>query len=151
MRRGWRWTPSTRAVSSGSSASAVPMPTATASHSARQWWASRREASPEIHLLSPVRVATLPSSVIADLKSTYGRPVRACLRNGWLSSRALAASSPPATTTSTPSSRRIPRPRPAAFSVGSSEPTTTRAMPASRIASVHGGVCPWWQHGSSET
>ena len=70
MRRGWRWTPSTRAVSSGSSASAVPMPTATASHSARQWWAILRDASPEIHLLSPVRVATLPSSVIADLKST---------------------------------------------------------------------------------
>ena len=46
------------------------MPTATASHSARQWWASRREASPEIHFESPVRVATLPSSVIADLKST---------------------------------------------------------------------------------
>ena len=127
------------------------MPTATASHSARQWWAILLDASPEIHLLSPVRVATLPSSVMADLKSTYGRPVRACLRKGWFSSRALAASSPPATTTSTPSSRRIPRPRPAAFSVGSSEPTTTRAMPASRIASVHGGVCPWWQHGSSET
>ena len=34
------------------------------------------------------RVATLPSSVIADLKSTHGRPVRACLRNAWLSSRA---------------------------------------------------------------
>ena len=24
-------------------------------------------------------------------------------------------------------------------------------MPASRIASVHGGVRPWWQQGSSET
>ena len=62
--------PRSRAVSSGSSASAVPIPTATASHSARQWWASRRESSPEIHFESPVRVATLPSSVIADLKST---------------------------------------------------------------------------------
>ena len=41
MRRGWRCTPSTRAVSCGSSASAVPMPTATASHSARQRWAIR--------------------------------------------------------------------------------------------------------------
>ena len=73
------------------------MPTATASHSARQWCASRRESSPEIHFESPVRVATLPSSVIADLNSTHGRPVRACLRNGWLSSRARAASSPSAT------------------------------------------------------
>ena len=47
-----------------------------------------REASPEIHFESPVRVATLPSSVIADLKSTQGRPVRACLRKAWLSRRA---------------------------------------------------------------
>ena len=26
-----------------------------------------------------------------------------------------------------------------------------RAIPAARIASVHGGVLPLWQHGSSET
>ena len=74
---------------------------------------ARRDSSPEIHFESPVCVATLPSSVIADLKSTCGRPVRACLRKGWLSRRARAASSPSATTTSMPSSRRIPRPRPA--------------------------------------
>src|SRR4051794_4947389 len=150
-RRGWRCTPSTRAVSSGSSASAVPMPTTTASTDARQRCARSRLSSPEIHFESPVGVATLPSSVIADLKSTHGRPVRACLRNAWLPSRARAASSPAATQTSTPSSRRIPRPRPLAFSDGSSEATTTRAMPAATIASVHGGVLPWWQHGSSET
>jgi hypothetical protein len=102
-------------------------------------------------LESPVRVATLPSSVIADLNRTHGRPVRACLRNGWLSSRARDRSSPSATATSIPSSRRIPRPRPEAFSVGSSEATTTRAIPASISASVQGGVWPWWQHGSSET
>ena len=118
---------------------------------ARQWCDSSRDASPEIHFESPVRVATLPSSVIADLKRTCGRPVRACLRNAWLSSRARTAGSPSATTTSMPSSRRIPSPRPDALSVGSSEATTTRAIPASTIASVHGGVCPWWQHGSSET
>ena len=140
-----------RAVSCGSSASAVPMPTTTASRSARQWWARKRESSPEIHLESPVWVATLPSSDIADLKTTCGRPVRACLRKAWLRQRARAASSPSATTTSIPSSRRIPRPRPEAFSVGSSEATTTRASPASRIASVQGGVWPWWQQGSSET
>ena len=65
-------------------------------------------SSPEIHFESPPRVATLPSSVIADLNSTHGRPVRACLRNDWLSSRARTASSPSATTTSIPSSRRMP-------------------------------------------
>ena len=53
-RRGWRATPSMRAVSCGSSASAVPIPTATASHSARQRCASRRLSSPEIHFESPV-------------------------------------------------------------------------------------------------
>ena len=82
IRRGWRVTPSIRAVSCGSSVSAVPIPTTTASTSARQWCESRRESSPEIHLESPVRVATLPSSVIADLNRIHGRPVRACLRNG---------------------------------------------------------------------
>ena len=127
------------------------MPTTTASTSARHWCAWRRLESPEIHFESPVRVATLPSSVIADLKSTHGRPVRACLRKAWLASRARAASSPPATSTRTPSSRRMPRPRPEAFSVGSSEATTTRPIPACRIASVHGGVLPSWQHGSSDT
>ena len=50
-----------------------------------------------------------------------------------------------------PSSRRIPRPRPAAFGVGSSDATTTREIPAAAIASVQGGVRPWWQQGSSDT
>ena len=45
-----------------------------------------------------------------------------------------------------------PRARgPAAFSVGSSEAITTRAIPASRIASVQGGWRPWWAQGSSVT
>ena len=38
----------------------------------------------------------MPSSVIADLNSTHGRPVRARLRKGWLSNRARSASSPSA-------------------------------------------------------
>jgi hypothetical protein len=90
-----------------------------------------------------VRVATLPSSVIADLKITSGRPVRACLRKGWF--RILAASPicPSTKSTLTPSSRRIPGPRPAALGVGSSEAITTREIPAETIASVHGGVRPW--------
>ena len=45
----------------------------------------------------------------------------------------------------------MPGPRPAAFSVGSSEAMTTREMPAATIASVHGGVRPVCAHGSSET
>ena len=139
-----------RAVRRGSSISAVPIPTATASDSARQRCARARLASPEIHCESPVRVATLPSSVIADLKTTSGRPVRACFRNGWFSMRAASAMWPSTKSTRTPSSRRIPGPRPAALGVGSSEAITTRVMPAETIASVQGGVRPWWQHGSSE-
>ena len=44
-----------------------------------------------------------------------------------------------------------PQAAPEAFSVGSSEATTTRLIPARRIASVHGGVLPSWQQGSSDT
>src|SRR4051812_19132463 len=150
-RRGWWCTASMRAVSWGSSASAVPIPTATASSDARQRWATARLPSLEIHLESPPCVATLPSRLMADLKMTSGRRVRACLRNAWFCRRARVASSPPAMSTSTPSSRRMPRPRPDAFELGSSPATTTRAIPASMIASVHGGWRPWWQHGSSET
>ena len=76
----------------------------------------------------------------------------ACLRNGWFRSRADArARRRRRSRTSMPSSRRMPRPRPDAFSVGSSEATTTRLMPAATIASVQGGVWPWWQQGSSVT
>ena len=96
-------------------------------------------------------VAVRPSSVMADLRTTSGRPVRACLRNGWLSSRAVAASSPSAQMTSTPPSRSIPGPRPLALPLGSSEAITTRPSPAARIASVQGGWRPWWAQGSSVT
>ena len=151
IRLGWRCTPSMRAVSCGSSASAVPIPTATASTSARQWCESRRLSSPLIHLLSPVRVATLPSSVIADLNRIHGRPVRACLRNGWLSRLARSGEVVVGEDDLDPLVAEDPGPRPAALSVGSSLATTTRAIPASMIASVHGGVRPVWQHGSSDT
>ena len=70
-----------RAVSSGSSASAVPMPTQIASACARQLCTMVAARAPRDPLgQSPVCVATLPSRVIADLKTTCGRPVRACLR-----------------------------------------------------------------------
>ena len=109
---------------------------------------SRRRSTCE----SPVRVATLPSSVIADLNSTHGRPVRACLRNAWLSSRARGgdlavgdvdrrcprrAGSPARGRRPSRSGRRRRRRR-------------ARCRPA-MIASVQGGVLPVWQHGSSET
>ena len=151
-RRGWWWTPSTRAVSCGSSASAVPMPTATASTCERQRWARRRLPSLEIHCESPVRVATLPVERHRRLEEHARAPGARVLAEGLVDAaarrRQLAVGRP---STSTPSSRRIPSPRPEAFSVGSSEATTTRAIPAATIASVQGGVRPWWQQGSSDT
>ena len=118
-RAGWRTVPgssTSRAVSSGSSASAVPMPTATASASARQRWTSARLSGPEIQRESPPVVAVKPSRLTADFSVTSGRPVRACLRKGCTARRAAAASAPSANSTSTPSSRRMPGPRPEAFS-----------------------------------
>ena len=52
-RSGCRAPSTSRAVSSGSSASTVPMPTAIASDSARQRWTSSRLSSPEIQGESP--------------------------------------------------------------------------------------------------
>ena len=138
-------------VKSGSSASTVPIPTATASDSPRHRCTSARLDSPEIHFDSPPLVATRPSRVTADFIVTSGLPVRACFRNAWLSSRAAAASAPSANVTSIPSSRSTPGPRPLAFSDGSSAPITTRSTPAAMIASVHGGCLPWCAHGSSVT
>ena len=50
---------------------------------------------------------------------------------------------------STPRSRSAATPRPDTWGSGSSTPTTTRATPAAAMAPVHGGVRPWWAHGSS--
>ena len=88
-----------------------PTPRASGAH-ARGWRRPRSTASRRCWL------ATLPSSVMADLNTTSGRPVRACLRKGWLSIRAAALISPSTKLTSTPSSRRMPGPRPAALGVG---------------------------------
>src|SRR5215211_4973116 len=66
-RVGWRAASTSRAVRSGSSASAVPMPTAIASDSARHSWTSRRLSGPEIHFESPAAVAVRPSRLMAAL------------------------------------------------------------------------------------
>ena len=63
-----------RAVSSGSSASAVPIPTATASHSARQWCARVRLSSPEIHFESPLRRRHLAVERHRGLEQHPGTP-----------------------------------------------------------------------------
>ena len=46
---------------------------------------------------------------------------------------------------------KLGNPFPATRGLGSPEPTTTRAIPASRMAWVQGGCRPWWQQGSRVT
>ena len=141
-----------RAVSSGSSASAVPMPTQIAS-------TSRAPAVHEAAALlagDPLRVAGLGRDLAVEAHRRLedhvagGRCARACETAGSAAARCARCRRP------RPARRR---PRRAGCrargrtpsSVGSSEATTTRSMPAFTIASVQGGVWPWWQQGSSVT
>ena len=62
----------------------------------------RGSARPEIHCESPGAVEVRPSSDIAIFRVTSGSPVRACLRNGWLSRWAAAACAPAAKSTFDP-------------------------------------------------
>ena len=50
-----------------------------------------------------------------------------------------------------PARRSSARPRPRTSGFGSATATTTRATPESRTSGAHGGVRPWWAHGSSVT
>ena len=61
-----------RAVSRGSSASAVPTPTSTASISSRSTCTSMRDSRPLTQRESPDPVAILPSRVTAALSITQG-------------------------------------------------------------------------------
>ena len=66
--------PARRAVSAGSSASAVALPTITASLLARRRWTTARASGPVIQRDWPAAVAMRPSSVLASLRDTKGRP-----------------------------------------------------------------------------
>src|SRR6516162_3232653 len=81
-----------------------------------------------------------PSSEVASLNVTSGRPSRRRLRKPALTSAASSAQSP--TSTSSPAARSRHSPSPA---------TPPRRTPAAISASTQGGVCPQWQHGSRLT
>ena len=138
-------------------------PTATASHSARQRCARARLASPEIHLESPVRGGHLAVERHRRLED-HERAARcgACLRKGWLSSRARVGDVAVGDArprcprrAGCPGRGRTPS------RDGSSEATTTRAMPglddrvrAGRGAARGGSTAPatrtsWRRRGSS--
>ena len=125
-----------RASRRGFSSRTVPIPTATASDAARNWCTSRRDASPETQ--REPGLVTRPSSVTAALYVTKGLFDVTHRRQASFWRRAAAES---AWSTSRPAWRSRSSPPPAS-GLGSSDPATTRAMPAWRIASTHGGVVP---------
>ena len=135
--------------SSGSSASAVPIPTRTASWRRLSQRAWRRWGALVIHFERPAAVAMRPSRVEAAFSSTNGRPRRAQERNRSFRRAASAARRP--VSTATPARRRSARPRPATSGWGSRIAATTRAIPESRTSGAQGGVRPSWAHGSSVT
>jgi hypothetical protein len=69
-------TRTSRTVSAGRSASAVPDPTTTACESARSSCASARASSDVIHCDVPSAAATRPSRLSATFATTNARPVR---------------------------------------------------------------------------
>ncbi|TMK85116.1 MAG: hypothetical protein E6G44_08045 [Actinobacteria bacterium] len=68
----------------------------------------------------------MPSSDPAIFNVTNGRPVRTCLANPAISSRASVSSSP--TSTDSPASRRCLTPAPSTIGLGSRVPATKRAI-----------------------
>ena len=117
MRTGWCEIPRSRTRRSGSSARAVPAPTITASWELRNRWTRARASGPVIHLLSPDAVAMRPSSVMASLSVSIGRPrVTRDRKPDW---RARASASQTLSTTSIPAELSIAVPCPATRGSGS--------------------------------
>ena len=134
------------AVSIGSSAFQVRVPTSTASNPARSRCTSARDRFPVSQTRLPPPGAILPSRLTASLSATYGPRAAAAWKNaGFAAIQSARVPNGPST--------RTPRvrshcPPPPCFDPGSAAQNTTRAMPAAWIASVHGGVFPAWLHGS---
>ena len=72
----------------------MPIPTRTASAANLSRWPSSRAASPVIHLDAPSAAAILPSSVMAALSVTWGRPSVTAQRNARFSARASVSRTP---------------------------------------------------------
>ena len=129
MRTGERCSrPGRRQVSAGSSASAVPLPIMIASWVARSQWPRARAASPVSHWLMPLRVAMRPSSEVASLRVTSGRPARSLRKKPAFSASAAARMRP--SWTATPAWRSCWMPWPSTRLSGHSVATTTRRTPA---------------------
>ena len=141
--------PAARQFSIGSSSRTVPAPTQMPLRCPRSRCTNSRAGADVTQRASPSAVAIFPSRVIATFRLTQGRLCVMYFRKMRFCSR-ISASSRPAST-ATPPARSSAIPRPLTSGLGSVAPTTTRVIPAARIASVHGGCLPWWQQGSSVT
>ena len=95
--------PGSRQVSSGSSASAVPMPIMIASLWARRRCTRSRTASPVIATGLRPAAPALPSAETASLSMTWGRPSR--MRRMWPAWSRRASSAPRPTSTAMPAAR----------------------------------------------
>src|SRR5262249_59934265 len=117
---------------------AVCPPTTMASIRPRSSCTLPRDAGLLIHFDSRSRVAILPSSDMAHLAWTYGRPVLTSFKYGSFSRRASVSPRPISTTT--PAARNRSAPSPATAGNGSVIAATTRPTLARTIASAHGGA-----------
>ncbi len=111
--------------------------------------ASARARLLVIHWPSPGGRVRWPSRESAAFAITHGIPVTIHLLKAAFSSVHSASSTPAFTFTRARRSSSIPRP--ACCGLGSIAPMITRASPALRMASTHGGVRPCVEHGSSVT
>ena len=122
-------------------------PPRSASERARRRWASRRASAPGDPPAGAVGRGGPRIEAGGHLQDHPGLPGGAVLEvRGQLLADLLGAAEP--TLTAMPAARSCSTPRPATWGSGSSTAMTTRATPAAMMASVQGGVRPWWAHGS---
>ena len=150
-RRGCCATATARTSRRGSSSRTVPMPVRMAAARARQRCPSSRAADEVIHWLRPLCKAVVPSKEAATFIRTQGRPRSIRDMKPMFRARARAIQGPWSTCTSMPACRSSSTPRPRTKGLGSRHATSTRATPACTKARLHGGVRPWWLHGSKLT
>ena len=137
-----------RAVSTGSSASSVPDPMPMAATSARTRCACRCDAAPLIVVRAPGAAATALSRLIAILATTNGRRGHDVGHEHLVQAPRLGlADADRRPRRRDRAGRRSRGRRPRGY--GSCIAATTRRMPASATATAHGPVRPVWLHGSS--
>ena len=115
----------------------------------RSTWTLARDCSLVIHCEEPSDAAARPSKVPAVFSVMCGVRVRCQCSHGRSTPSEMSSDNTPVRT-SRPFDRSHSAP-PDATGFGSATPYTTCRTPDSHTAPVHGGVFPWWWHGSRVT